>query len=340
MKKFVVTALIVAGFVLWRADVWVESASAGQRRRAGLGQKSADGNPETLEVKHGGRTRTALVYVPSGYDGKNPVPLVLSFHGRHGTGRDQAELSGLHEVGERKGFLTVYPDGIGKSWNALHGTGEAQKLGVDDVGFVDALIAQLSERFKIDPDRIYASGMSNGGFFAHRLGCERSNRFAAIASVAGEMAPDLAKVCRPDNPVPVLIFHGTKDRIVPYEGGKTDGGGSLLSAENTADIWSKFNQSGEMKESLRKGDVTCKSSEGGKARVTLCTVRGAGHTWPGGHQYAARLLVGTTNRDVNASEMIWEFFEANPRRAAKSSDRSPAPSGVGTSTQPEHQPRP
>ena len=94
----------------------------------------------------------------------------------------------MHNVGERETFIVAYPDGVGGSWNALHETGEAEALGVDDVGFVDALIAKLSARYMVDPDRIYATGMSNGGFFAHRLGCERSDRFAAIAAVAGGVA--------------------------------------------------------------------------------------------------------------------------------------------------------
>ena len=304
VSRLILTSVILAGLGLWRAAVTIESAqSAGQ-----------PGKPETVELRHGGLSRTALVYVPSGYNGKTAVPLVLSFHGRHGQGKDQAELSDFHKLGERRGFIVVYPNGVGKSWNALHGTGEAEERGVDDVGYVDALIAKLSERFKIDPNRIYASGMSNGGFFAHRLGCERSNRFAAIASVAGEMAPALAKSCKPDNPVAVMAFHGTRDRIVPIAGGKTDGGGSLLSAERTAEIWSEFNRGSALKETFRKGGVTCRSSQGGRAPVTLCTVDDAGHTWPGGHQYAARLLVGNTNRDVNATEMIWDFFAANPKR--------------------------
>jgi polyhydroxybutyrate depolymerase len=306
--------VIVTGLGLWSAVVWAGNTPLPEQKD----------RPEVVEVKHGGMTRTSLVYVPSGYDGKKAVPLVLSFHGRHGQGKDQASLTELHKVGERHGFIVAYPDGVGKSWNAKHGTGEAEARGVDDVGFVDALLATLSERFKIDPNRIYASGMSNGGFFAHRLGCERSTRFAAIATVAGEMAPALESVCKPEEPIPVLIIHGTRDRIVPFAGGKTDGGGSLLSAEKTAEVWSRLNDArGQAKETFKKGKVTCRSYQDGRAPVTLCSVEGAGHTWPGGDQYAPRLLVGTTNNDVNASEMIWEFFDANPRGSRKS--RRPAP---------------
>jgi polyhydroxybutyrate depolymerase len=304
VNRLTVSALVIAfSLVAWRAAVGA-NATGNEAQR-----------PERVEVTHGGLKRTSLVYVPGRYDGKTPVPLVLSFHGRHGQGKNQASLTDFHKLGEKHGFIVAYPDGVGKSWNALHGTGEAEARGVDDVGFVDALVTTLNERFRIDPNRIYATGMSNGGFFTHRLGCERSTRFAAIATVAGEMAPALAKVCDPDEPVPVLIIHGTRDRIVPYEGGKTEGGGSLLSAEKTAETWSRMNKCGSgVKQTFTKGQVAARSYQGCQAPVTLMTVEGAGHTWPGGDQYLPRLLVGNTNRDVNASEMIWEFFAANPRR--------------------------
>lgn len=288
-------------------------ASAGDRRSS-----SAKGQDDAAaqEIRCGGRTRTHLVHLPTGYNGSSPVPLVLSLHGRHGQGKDQAKLSGFDDVADRNGFIVVYPDGVGKSWNALHGTGKAEEQGVDDVEYIDTLIDDLMERYAIDPRRIYAAGMSNGGAFAHRLGCELSGRIAAIASVAGQMAPKLAAECKPSGPVAVIDFHGTRDRIVPYDGGKTKGGGELLSAPETADVWRSLNGCGDSsRQSLSKGKVKCQTSVGCSAPVTLCTVSGAGHTWPGGHQYLPRLLVGNTNRDVDASEMIWEFFAANPKEA-------------------------
>jgi polyhydroxybutyrate depolymerase len=243
--------------------------------------------------------------------------LVLSFHGRHGQGKGQAKLTGFSEVADRHGFIVVYPDGIDKSWNAMHGAGPAQEKGVDDVGFVDALIDRLQAEYAIDPNRVYAAGMSNGGFFSHRLGCELSTRLAAIASVAGQMGPELAEICDPAEPVAVLDIHGTKDRIVPYDGGETKGGGALLSVEDTVDTWRQLNDCAMRSDvTLDKGDASCRTYRGCSAPVELCTIEGAGHTWPGGHQYMPRLLVGTTNRDVDASELIWEFFENNPKRTS------------------------
>lgn len=272
------------------------------------------GRNETLKLEYGGLSRTSLIHVPAGYDGKTPLPVVLSFHGRHGQGNNQQKLTHFDDVSDRHRFLVVYPDGIGKSWNALHGTGEAESRGVDDVGFVRALLGRLGERYAIDNARIYAAGMSNGGFFAHRLGCELSERFAAIASVAGEMSPALSKICQPKEPPAVLIIHGTADRIAPFNGGKTDGGGSMLSAEETATIWRRLNKTTGDGETTTKGEVVCRTYQGGAAPVRFCSVAGAGHTWPGGFQYLPRLLVGATNRDVDASEMIWQFFAENPKR--------------------------
>jgi polyhydroxybutyrate depolymerase len=271
---------------------------------------------EQVSLTHDGVVRTAWVAVPSGYRKNTPVPLVLSFHGRDSDGMTQAWLTQLHDVGERNTFIVVYPDGVGRSWNALSGTGDAEALNVDDVGYVDALLATLSARFTIDPDRVYASGMSNGAFFAHRLGCERSSRFAAIASVAGQMALALEKVCAPQVPVAVLSFHGKADPVVPYGGGVTLGGGSTLSAEQTAAVWGRLNQAGAQPiETFRKGEVVCRTYQDGRMPVTLCSIETGGHTWPGGNEYAPETVVGPTNRDVSASEMIWQFFAANPGTA-------------------------
>jgi polyhydroxybutyrate depolymerase len=291
----------------------------------GTGSPAVQAEPFTLELKHGGLRRTALVYVPSNYDGSRALPLVLSFHGRYGLGIDQAQLTELHVIGQREGFMVVYPDGIARSWNALHGVGEAQLYNVDDVGFVDALILRLSERFRVDPDRVYASGMSNGGFFTHRLGCERSSRFAAIASVAGQMGTALEPVCRPSDPVPLLAFHGTHDPIVPYLGGNMFDGGSTLSAPRSVEVWAWSNGSvGYPRETLRAGQVICHVIDDGRAPATLCSVEGGGHTWPGGGEYASAAVVGPTTRHVNASEMIWQFFAANPRMAKKPAASPPS----------------
>jgi len=304
VNRVILTSLMIVGLGLSRVVVDADWTPPGAQSV----------NPQIFEFNYQTLTRTSLVYVPSAYDGQTPMPLVLSFHGRWGKGQDQAALTELHKVGDQYGFLVVYPDAAFGTWNAMAGNTTANEELIDDVGFVDLLVTKLSQRFKIDPRRIYASGMSNGGFFVHRLGCERSQRFAAIASVAGGMASALEKVCSPEVPVAVMTIHGTEDPMVPYTGGSTEGGGESLSAEATATTWNRLNRCNwKWIETLRIGQVFTRSFQGCAARVEWTTVEGGGHTWPGGFQYLSPLLIGTTNRDVNASEMIWQFFAANPQ---------------------------
>jgi polyhydroxybutyrate depolymerase len=166
--------------------------------------------------------------------------------------------------------------------------------------------------------------MSNGGFFTHRLGCERSTRFAAIAAVAGGMSPVLEKACAPSAPLAVLNIHGKADPIVPYAGGTTMGGGSALAAEQTANVWQHLNSAiTPPVQTFVLRDVLCRTYADGRAPVTLCDIEHGGHTWPGGNEYAPETMVGPTNRDINASETIWEFFAANPRTAKKAGRPKP-----------------
>lgn len=277
---------------------------------------------ETRTLAVEGRERSYLLHVPANYNAEKPIPLVLAFHGRLGTGRLTERLTGFSRLADR-GFIVVYPNGIGRSWNAGHGVGAAEEAGVDDVGFIAALIAALSREFHIDRHRIYAAGMSNGGIFAYRLACDLPGTFAAVASVAGPLPPEIAETCGAAGTVSVLHIHGAADRIVPWDGGETSSGGKILSVDATVQKWVEVDRcSGPPAVTLEKGSVTCRSYRRCEdtTEVTLCRVEGGGHTWPGSEP--SRLLqaaVGHTNQDVNATEMIWEFFSrhtlaAGPRR--------------------------
>jgi polyhydroxybutyrate depolymerase len=129
--------------------------------------------------------RRYLLHIPPGYDPGKPTPVVLAFHGRFSTGREMEKLTNLSELADKQGFIVVYPNGYGRSWNAGHGTGEAEARGVNDVKFTVELINSLCQTMNIDRRRVYATGFSNGATFVHRLGCEVSERIAAIAAVAG-----------------------------------------------------------------------------------------------------------------------------------------------------------
>lgn len=266
-------------------------------------------------IQFGGLKRTYRVYLPSSYDGRQPVALVLAFHGRIGTGRSQERLSHLTEVADRRGFILVYPDGIGRSWNAGHGTGTAARRNVDDIGFVSKLIDDLSQELNINRHRIYATGMSNGAIFVHRLACELSPRIAAIAAIAGTIAPEIAKNCKGGRAVSVMQVHGTADPIVPWEGGFTKGRGHVASVPETIKFWVAHNGCSLTPGITHLGESIVREAYAhGRqgSEVVLYKIIGGGHTWPGGYQYGPSAVIGETNHALNTSEVIWEFFARHP----------------------------
>ena len=209
---------------------------------------------------------------------------------------------------DAEGFLVVYPNGLDQSWNAGLCCGRSATLGVDDVGFTRAVIEDLSARGCIDPSRVYATGMSNGGFFSHRLACEAADVIAAVAPVAGVLALDPA-TCTPSRPISILHLHGTGDPLVRYDGG---GLADSPSVESSIAGWLDRNGcTGEPTVTFQNGSATCETTDDcdGEASVTLCTIEGAGHCWPG---QPCRVLgdLGESTTDIDANEAIWRMFSS------------------------------
>lgn len=292
----------------------------------------ADSNPSNNDysssILSDGLQRTYIVHVGAGYDKSRPTPLLIVLHGGGGDGQGMIKLTGFNAVADEDNFIVVYPDGFEKHWNDGRAVQRyrAQSQNVDDVGFISALIDQLSGEFNIDPERVYATGMSNGAMMSNRLGCELSEKIAAIAPVAGNMPVNIAPLCAPARPVSALIINGTDDPLVPWTGGYAHIGqvelGEVLSVEDTVKLWvndDKCASSPLIAELPDKdpSDGTRVSTEtykgcSGSAEVILYKVEGGGHTWPGGPQYLPRLVIGRTSRDFNASEVIWQFFSQHP----------------------------
>lgn len=259
----------------------------------------AAGDPRCV-INHGGRERSFIVHVPDNLS--TPSSLVLSFHGLRTTARLQRNISRMNDTADRDGFVVVYPEGIGMSWNSGACCGEAASADVDDVGFSVAVVDWLAERLCISRDRVFATGLSNGGHMAYKLACDRADVFAAVAPVAGVVAT----ACAPVRPVPVLHFHGTADSIVSYNVGI-----SGVGAEATVARWGERNGCSTTSEvTFREGDVTCRAftscREG--ASVELCSVSAGGHQWPGGTSIP---LLGYNTDDVVASDRIAAFFAAH-----------------------------
>jgi polyhydroxybutyrate depolymerase len=273
----------------------------------------------TRTVQVGELERSYLVHIPEKYDPKTPTPVVLVFHGAGTNAQIMVPFCRMNEKSDEAGFIAVYPNGTGAAgifltWNAggLHGKMAEGKA--DDVKFVGSLLDDLATVVNIDPKKVYATGMSNGGMMCYRLAAELSDRIAAIAPVAGTMAIAEAK---PDRPVPVMHFHGTADRIVPFRGPKgTPEFLTFKSVDETVKIWAKINGCKEepvvekLEDKAEDGTTVTKKSYRPKeegAEVILVEIEGGGHTWPG-VESPVRFL-GKSTRDISANDMIWKFFQ-------------------------------
>lgn len=260
----------------------------------------------TIELTHDGIKRTALVHVPASANLDEPTPLVFNFHGYLNTAELQQTFSGMTPKSDEAGFIVVYPNGTETSWNAGVCCGNAAVKKIDDVGFVRALAAELQVQLCIDPRRIYATGMSNGGFMTHRLACEAADLFAAFAPVS---AVNGMTDCTPSRPVPLLMFNGTADLLVLYNGGGN--GGTFISAPKTFDDWAKRDGCvGAAVPGKTSGKSSCKTHDlcDADVSVTLCTMDNMGHCWPG----QPSCIYGTPNTDLSANDEMWEFFKNNP----------------------------
>lgn len=277
-------------------------------------------------VTFGKARRMYLVHVPQGYDKGKAAALVLNFHGGGGNPVQQRNDSDMDRVADANGFIVVYPAGTGRFgedrflfWNAGVGDNYATRLGVDDIGFVKIMLEDVQRLFHIEPKRIYATGFSNGAFFSYHLACQLSTQIAAVAPVSGTLGKDLSR-CRPSRPVSVIHFHGMKDSFCPYDGGPGKGGlerVALPGVSKTIGFWAFFDGCPqEPSKEFRKGKAVCRRYGPGKenTEVVVWTLEDGGHTWPGGQSTLPTIVAGGINRDVRASDLIWEFFQEHPMR--------------------------
>jgi len=275
----------------------------------------------------GGRDRVFLTYVPRSL--KPGAPLLIMFHGGGGDG-PMARLGtgGVYDrLADRDGFVVVYPYGVGSSLNTCRKaqSNVARRWDVDDVGFVEAIIEQTARAYAIDRKRVFATGHSNGGQISYRLLLERPDLVAGVAAVSSNLpAPDNMD-CMPKNvATPVMTINGTADPVALYNGGQRPGGanGPALSTQATMEYFAKLNgQDGQPQITrlphVKESDPTWVErvawTAPGKAPVILYTVHGGGHVVPQPH-YRYPRVVGRMTEDLNAPEMIWEFFSKLPPR--------------------------
>jgi polyhydroxybutyrate depolymerase len=269
-----------------------------------------------------GEKRKYLLYVPKSYDRSRPTPLVISMHGAGLWGAVQKETSEWNDLADKEGIIVVYPSGVGgkgvRVWRVDPGV-EVMK----DVRFISELIATLERSYNIDSTRIYANGLSNGGGMSFVLSCALSDRIAAVGLVAAAQTMPW-RWCRDKRPVPMIAFHGTADPEVPYNGGSSwVTPRPFPSTPKWAEKWAGKNRCDpQPTESAVAVDVTRRAYFGcaDAADVVLYTVRGGGHTWPGGKPLP-EWFVGRTTRTIDATRLMWDFFSEHPLRHAQTAMR-------------------
>lgn len=279
------------------------------------------GNREVV-LRYGGRERSYLVHVPTG--GAGPFPVVIAFHGGGGNASGFARYAGLDRLADREGFVVVYPNGTGRlrdrllTFNAGDCCGSAAADGVDDVGFVRAVVADLGRQLRIDRSRIYATGHSNGAMMAYRMAAEAADLVAAIAPVAG-----VAKPLGGTRPVPVLDIHSVDDPRALYAGGlgppfpltKT-----RVPHQPVAEVLAAWARRNGCQEEGQVIQEVSGSRDGVAQRGELLDfgpchgaplhhwrLHGVGHGWPGDRGRLAGNILGPGTNIVDAAPVIWAF---------------------------------
>ena len=242
---------------------------------------------------------------------------MIAFHGAPMTAGQLSNITHLSAVADRHGFAVLFPQGYERSWAVPGGSTPAQQAGIDDVAFVRALIESVGQQYSLDPRRVVATGLSNGGILTELLGCSLADRLIGIAPVAGLMRRNTAASCSPARPISVFEIHGVDDPIAAYGGvpGLADG---FLSFTETLGFWanldgcSKTPVSGQLAATTRDTTtvttVTYSSCSSG-TEVTGYAVNGGGHAWPGGRSIGSTEEFGVTSQQFDASELIWAFLD-------------------------------
>lgn len=293
------------------------------------GRMDGDVQATCFAMEHDGRQRTTRIY--PAHRRSVAAPLIFILHGGGGSASSMELLTrgAFNRIADREGAVVVYPEGVDRHWNDGRDLPEtAARENVDDVGFILALIEEVGGQHSLDRGRIFATGISNGGFMSMRLACDAAETFAAVAPVTAVLSETLGARCAPSRPVSVMIINGTEDPLVPWNGGmvKVLGAsrGAVWSADRTFERWLELDDCGPKGDARTDNDPADKTTvvvHRARCRddveVRLYEIQGGGHTWPGGVAYANERLVGRVSQELDASEEIWRFMHWNARTNPK-----------------------
>ncbi len=258
----------------------------------------------TMMIQSGGATRMYIVHVPAKYDGKTRMPLVIDMHGKGDTAAHQITWSGWREKADAVGLVVIYPQGIANSWNGGPAgcpilkccCERAQDQNIDDAGFIRAVVTKTAQDGCIDLKRVYATGLSNGGIMSQWLACDAADMFAAVAPVSGPNMID----CKPSRPISVVLFRGTLDSGVLYNGGNSSPTGHVWpSAMADYDKWAGLDSCTDMPAPLPMYPVCqLRNKCAGGSEIILCSPK-APH-----NMYATAM-----SQMVGVADVAWEVFQ-------------------------------
>ncbi|TDD64918.1 hypothetical protein E1293_40925 [Actinomadura darangshiensis] len=308
MRRIVLVALAAVLVLAGCTEKPGEKGKEGGRPAKVDGISTSEGtHKQKIKVGTPGH-REFLLHVPAKLadgkwaDGKpaDPPALVIALHGGLANMGKMEDLTGFDELSDEHGFLAAYPDGFMTTWNAGDCCGAAKIGDIDDVGFLTKLIDKLTGAGLADPKRVYVTGFSNGAGMAYRMACEKPDKVAGIGVVEGALVTE----CDPGRPVSAMIFHGTADRNVPFNGGGDrdfNDKRPFPPVSRAVDFWRKVAGLPEPRNRVKalSGDTDCASTGKGDrgVAVAFCKINGGTHRWPD-----------------EASAMLWDFFADHPRR--------------------------
>jgi polyhydroxybutyrate depolymerase len=279
-------------------------------------QPAAAGDAVAHTIDVNGVSRTYLLYVPPGQSGKR-LPAFIMMHGSGSTDAQQERYSNFDAFAQAHGLVVMYPNGIDKHWNDGRVIGHESVA--DDIEFMKAMLTEVTAQGLIDPKRVYAAGISNGGFMAQHMACVMPDALAGIAVIAATQPVDA--VCASPRPMPVIFFHGTADKLVPFNGGpiapQFGNRGSAMSNAQAVAIWQKRNGCGAAQKTQLpvKNDpmavtVETYSCPAGRGLENVI-VQDGGHTWPGANQgWLATRILGPVTDNIDANATMWTFFQS------------------------------
>ncbi|MCH2181089.1 MAG: prolyl oligopeptidase family serine peptidase [Mariniblastus sp.] len=289
----------VIAWLKWRSERSAESQSAGQSKSQEPADKKRSGSDETISFQHGKVERNYLLHLPD--DLPPNAPLVFLLHGYHGKAKSVSRM-GMNRLADQHRFAVCYPQGAGDDRKGTpHWNARLKISRVDDIGFLSELAKHLQQTHKLNPDRTFVCGVSNGGYMSYTLVAERPDVFKAAASMIGTMSGETWRKRESIKPVPIMQISGLADRVVPIDGSMSESGGwgGAPHQDEIIEFWKGLNQT-KTEEVIKISDRTTGYRYAGADNgheVWYYTVEGLGHSVPGKRQHG-----------ISSIELVWEFF--------------------------------